>query len=275
VVAVVDQPEVLVAVLEQRRGRVEGQLRERQDLAGELLAHLRQVVGVDVTVAAHPDEVARRQADLLGDHPGEQRVAGDVERHAEEQVGAALVELAGEPAVGDVELEQRVAGRERHLRQRRHVPRGDQHAAGVGIRAQRLQDLGELVDRAAVRGRPRAPLHPVDGAELTVPVGPLVPDAHPVLLQPPDVALAAEEPQQLAEDRAGVHPLGGHQREALAQVEPHLVAEHAQGAGAGAVGLRGAGLQHPPQQVLVLGVDGGRRRRRAEVGLGHGHPSAT
>jgi hypothetical protein len=51
----------------------------------------------------------------LRHHHGQQRVGGDVERHAEEDVGRALVELAGQPAVGDVELEQAVAGRQRHL----------------------------------------------------------------------------------------------------------------------------------------------------------------
>jgi hypothetical protein len=56
------------------------------------------------------------QVALLRDHVREQRVAGDVERHAQEDVGAALVQLAGQLAVGDVELEEGVAGRQRHLR---------------------------------------------------------------------------------------------------------------------------------------------------------------
>ena len=45
----------------------------------------------------------------------QQRIGRDVERHAQEDVGGALVELAGQPAVGDIELEQAVAGRQRHL----------------------------------------------------------------------------------------------------------------------------------------------------------------
>ena len=53
--------------------------------------------------------------------------------HAEEDVGAALVELAGEPAVGDVELEQRVARRQRHRVDVRHVPGADDEAPRVGI----------------------------------------------------------------------------------------------------------------------------------------------
>ena len=46
-----------------------------------------------------------------------------------------------------------------------------------------------------------------------------------------------------------------HQREALAQVEAHLVAEHAAGAGAGAVALRHAMLVHMAHEVFVLGAD--------------------
>ena len=46
----------------------------------------------------------------------EQRVRSDVERDAQEKVGAALVQLARKLPVGDVELEERVARRQRHLR---------------------------------------------------------------------------------------------------------------------------------------------------------------
>ena len=66
-------------------------------------------------VAEGVDELAGLQAGDLRHHHGQQRIGGDVERHAEEDVGGALVELAGELAVGDVELEQAVAGRQRLL----------------------------------------------------------------------------------------------------------------------------------------------------------------
>src|SRR5690606_26943733 len=92
----------------------------------------------------------------------------------------------------------------------------------------------------------------VDRAQLAVLVGPLVPDADLVLLQVGDVGLALQEPQQFVDDRAQVQLLGGDQREALAQVEAHLPAEHAAGAGAGAVRLVGAVLQHVGQQFQVL-----------------------
>ena len=64
-----------------------------------------------MAISPRPDELVRLIAADLGHHQGEQRIGGDVERHPEKDVGAALVELAGEPALGDVELEERVAGR--------------------------------------------------------------------------------------------------------------------------------------------------------------------
>jgi hypothetical protein len=86
--------------------------------------------------------------------------------------------------------------------------------------------------------RPAAPLHAVDRAEVAVGLRPLVPDRHAAFLQPLRVAVAAQEPQQFEDDGLEVHLLRRDQREALAQVETHLVAEHAFRAGAGAVGLR-------------------------------------
>ena len=67
-----------------------------------------------------------------------------------------------------------------------------------------------------------------------------------------DVGVAAQEPEQLADHRAQVDLLGGDQREAVGEVEPHLVAEHAERAGAGAVGLLGALVEDPLDQVEVL-----------------------
>ena len=48
-----------------------------------------------------------------------------------------------------------------------------------------------------------------------------------------------------------MHLLGGHQREALGEVEAHLVAEHAAGAGAGAVGLLDSLVEDPSEEVEV------------------------
>ena len=102
-------------------------------------------------VAERVHELARPEAADLRHHRGEQRVGGDVERHAEEDVGAALVELAREPPLRDAELEERVAGRQRHAVEIGRVPRRDDVAARIGILPDRLDDARDLVDRAAVR----------------------------------------------------------------------------------------------------------------------------
>ena len=116
---------------------------------------------------------------LLREHAGQQRVGGDVERHAEEHIGAALVELARQSAGGHVELEQHVAGRERHLLELADVPGAHEDAARIRIGAQLLHHGADLIDLAAVGGAPAAPLLAVHRPELAALVGPLVPDLTP------------------------------------------------------------------------------------------------
>ena len=121
-----------------------------------------------------------------------------------------------------------------------------------GLRPDLVDDLRDLVDVPAVGGRPRAPLVAVDRAEVAVRVGPLVPDRDAAVLEPLHVGVAAQEPEQLGEDRAGVDLLGGDQREAGAEVEAHLVAEDRERAGAGAVGLLDALVEDAGEEVEVL-----------------------
>ena len=77
-----------------------------------------------------------------------------------------------------------------------------------------------------------------------------------MLLQPLDVAVATQKPQQLDDDGFQEDLLGGHQREALVQVEAHLVAKHAARAGAGAVALGHAVLVHMAHEVFELAAEG-------------------
>ena len=60
--------------------------------------------------------------------------------------------------------------------------------------------------RAAVGRRPGPPLVAVDRPEVAVLVGPLVPDRDAAVLQPLDVGVAAQEPQQLGERPSGCAP---------------------------------------------------------------------
>lgn len=87
------------------------------------------MIAVDVRVTEGMDEFAGPVAADLRQHQRQQRVGGDVERDPEEGVGAALVELARQLAVGDVELKQAVAGRQGHAVDVAGVPRGNDVAA--------------------------------------------------------------------------------------------------------------------------------------------------
>ena len=148
---VIEDREVLEAVVEdRRRSPQDGEARQRERLAGELGGDLLDVVVVEVAVAARPDELAGLEVALLRHHVREQRVGGDVERHAEEDVGAALVELARQPPVRDVELEERVAGRQFHPRDVADVPRRHDQPPRVGVAPDLGDELRDLVDVAAV-----------------------------------------------------------------------------------------------------------------------------
>ena len=138
-------------------------VRQRPRLALELLARLLEVVAVEVGVAEGVDQVAGLEAADLRHHPRQQRVRSDVERDAEEDVGAALVELAGEAAVGDVELEEGVAGLQRIASRSATFQAETRWRRESGSR--RICSMTRASwSCAAVRRRPGAPLPAVDRA---------------------------------------------------------------------------------------------------------------
>ena len=89
-------------VVDGAAGGIESQLGKLARLAGQLLAGLVEMVAVEVRVAERVDEVPDLEVAHLRDHVREERVRRDVERHAEEEVARALIELAREPAIRDV-----------------------------------------------------------------------------------------------------------------------------------------------------------------------------
>src|SRR5690606_12093610 len=92
--------DVAEAELEEvRHRRRQLQCRQWPRRTRELLAGLFVVVRVQVGVAQGVYEVADTQPTGLRHHVGQQGVAGDVERHPEEDVATALVQLAAELAV--------------------------------------------------------------------------------------------------------------------------------------------------------------------------------
>ena len=87
--------EVFVAEAVQVGDRgVQAHHRQRARGAAELLVRLLEVVQVEMGIAERVHELARLQPAHLSDHQRQQGIGRDVERHAEEDIGAALVELA-------------------------------------------------------------------------------------------------------------------------------------------------------------------------------------
>src|SRR5271166_47379 len=80
----------------------------------ELQVGLIQMIEVQMAIAARPDEFSELESALLRDHMSEQGIGCNIEWHAEQRVGAALVQLAGQSAAGHIELEQDVARQQGH-----------------------------------------------------------------------------------------------------------------------------------------------------------------
>ena len=126
--------------------RIQFHLRQRTRLARELQLRLLKMIGVEMQVAKGVDEVARLQSANLRDHQREQRVAGDVERHAQKNIRAALVKLAAQFTVAHIKLKHRMARRQGHAVNVGDIPRADYQAATVGIAFDFLDDGGDLIN---------------------------------------------------------------------------------------------------------------------------------
>jgi hypothetical protein len=162
-------------------------------------------------------------------------------------VGAALIELQAQFAVGYIKLKQGMAGSQMHFGQFGYVPCTDDNAARIGIVLDRFHRLRNLIDGAALVVGPRSPLTAVNRAEIAVGVRPFVPDGYFVIVQIADVGVAAQKPQQFVDDRFHVKFFGREQRKSLAHRVSALMAENADGAGSGAIVFPNAFIQHALQ----------------------------
>jgi hypothetical protein len=127
---------------------------QRAGSAGELEVGLFQVVAVEVDIPQTVNKVAGLEPGGLGYHEGEKGIRSDVKGQTEKQVGGALVEVAGKPSLGDIELEEHMAGGEGHLFKCRHVPGTHHESTRIGVAANLLKDFGHLVDVATIRAWP-------------------------------------------------------------------------------------------------------------------------
>ncbi len=232
--------------------RVQFHLRQRTRLARELQFRLLDVVRVKMQVAERVDEFARLQTADLRDHQREQRVAGDVERHAEKNIRAALIHLAAQFSVAHIKLKQRMARRQRHLPDLAGIPRRHDMPPRIRIFFDLRDHVVNLVERAAVGGAPVYPLRAINAAQISVRVRPFVPDRHAVVVEPFDVRVAAQKPEQLVNDGFRVNFFRGEQRKRIAQRTADLRAENGKRARARAVGLELAVIKDVPEQIKVL-----------------------
>ena len=231
------------------------------------------------------NELAGFQTAHLRHHLGQQGVGGDVERHPQKRVGAALVQLARKPPFGHIELKQHVTRRKGHRVDLRDIPRRNDDAPRLGVGADHFDGLRDLVDGAPVGAGPRTPLVavdvvqvaeavaldrrldarsreeslPVDGQHsvahaqfVVITVSVVVPDMDPVFDEVFDIGVPAQEPQQFVDHPFQKDLLGRQQGEPLRQVETHLMAEDPFGPGSRAVAPHDAFRLDPAQQIEVL-----------------------
>ncbi len=210
-------------------GRVQFHLGQRSVIARKLLARLLEMIVVEMQVAKCMDEIARHEINNLGHHHREQRVACDVERNAEKKIAAALVKLATQLAVLDIQLEEDVTRWQGHLVDLGRIPCAHYQPPALRIRFDLCDQIIDLVHSRAVCPAPIAPLCAINTTELAVFIGPFIPDRHAVLVEITSVGVAAQEPEQLINDGFDVQLFCGEQREprpVLAQIKPRLRAEN-------------------------------------------------
>ena len=158
-------------------------------------------------IAESVHEVTSFIAADLGDHLGEEGVGSDVEGDAKKQVGGSLVKLTGQSwffafDIMNVELKKKVAGGQGHFLNETNIPSRDQMPTGMRIRLKLGNEIGHLVDSGAIGLWPRAPLLPVDRAEITVLISPFIPDGDSVFLEVGDVGISFEKPEKLMDNGA-------------------------------------------------------------------------
>jgi hypothetical protein len=92
----------------------------------------------------------------------------------------------------------------------------------------------------------------VNGTEVSVLVCPFIPDGNAVVRQVLDVGIALKEPKKLVDDGFKVDFLGRKQREAVVEVEPHLITEYADRPGSCPVALPHATFLDVAQHFQIL-----------------------
>src|ERR1700736_505781 len=140
------------------------------------------MVVVKMEVAESMDEIARRKIDNLRQHHREQRVRCNVERDAEKQIGAALIELTTQLTVLHIKLKEDMTRRQRHLFNFGRVPRAHYQTAAIRIFFDLCDDVVDLIDSDTVLAATIPPLCAVNATEISFFISPFVPDRYAVFV---------------------------------------------------------------------------------------------
>lgn len=164
----------------------------------------------------------RNEIALLRQHMGEQCERRNVVGQAQKAVRAPDVELGRQFIVCHIKLIQQMTRRKRHpallgivlgaqgfIRQVLGIPAMEKDAPTVRVMSQSVDHVVDLIDGAAVPGWPGRPLLAIDRPQLPLVGRPFVPDGHAVFVQPSDIGIPAEKPDQFIGNAFEVQFLGG------------------------------------------------------------------
>jgi len=102
--------------------------------------------------------------------------------------------------------------RQSHLPELGRVPCAHYQPPALWIRFDLRDDVVDLIDTHAAFAAPIAPLRAVNTTEVAVFISPLIPDRDAVVVEIANVRVAAQEPEQLVDDRFDVQLFRGEQR---------------------------------------------------------------
>jgi len=97
--------------------------------ARQLFLHLFHMVQVNMRITQRVHKVTQLQITHLGHHHREQCIGCNVERYTKENIRTALIKLAAQFTIGDIELKKRMAWRQFHFLDICNVPCGDNQTA--------------------------------------------------------------------------------------------------------------------------------------------------
>ena len=161
---------------------------------------LLKVIVVQVGVAQGVNKDTWFEMADLGHHVGQECVRGNVERNAKKYVSTSLVELAIQFSISDMKLEKGMAWHQRHLIKFTNVPSRDNDSSAVWIGFDGFDGLLNLVNDSAILGFPFPPLLAIDRSEVSILIGPFVPNPNAVFLEVAHVGVSLQEPEKFMND---------------------------------------------------------------------------